>query len=79
MRILDQDNDKSINGISVLLTTDEAKELLDSLKQLLETPANNHAHIPDKSFKKEITIAIYAEGSTAGFDKRTERLILADK
>lgn len=79
MRILDHDSDKAVNSISVFLTADEAKELLDSLKQLLETPANNHAHIPDKGFKKEITIAIYAEGSTAGFDKRTERLILADE
>ena len=37
----------------------EASELRDSLDELLKKPLNNHAHITNENFQKEITVCIY--------------------
>lgn len=76
MRILDDDTDKSIESVTLLLTIAEAKELLDSLEQMIANPTKHqHAHVPDGEFKREVTVALYEEGKTDGFDARTKRLI----
>jgi hypothetical protein len=49
MRLLD--SDKSLAEVFVYLTKLEAKELIDSLENLLASPVGNHSHIP-RSLRK---------------------------
>ena len=77
MRILDQDNDRKLDRVTLYLTLAEAQELRDSLEAVIQQPRGNHAHIPDSAFDKEITVCIYDE-ALAGFDERSRRLIEHD-
>jgi hypothetical protein len=79
MRILDEAGDKALKSASLFLTVDEAQELRDTLEQLLAKPEDNHGHVADAEFKKELTISLYKEGSAEGFDERSRRLILTDE
>ena len=79
MRILNQDKDESIKNLLILLTPEEASELRDDLEQLLsQNLSQNHAHISDYDFQREITIAIYKSDNCHFFDDRTKRLISED-
>ncbi|HRD56297.1 MAG TPA: hypothetical protein PLC42_07885 [Parachlamydiaceae bacterium] len=79
MRILDEISNNSLDNITIYLTSAEAKELRDSIDDLLKKPLNNHAHISDESFKKEITICIYNVNNLNGFNERSLDLIINDK
>lgn len=79
MHILDQNSDKSLINITLYLTHSEAIELRDSLNDLLENPLNNHAHISNESYQKEITVCIYDKNNLEGFNKRSLRLIMEDQ
>jgi len=81
MRILNQDDDKSTKNILILLTPSEAAELRDDLESLLHQNENNqHTHINDIEYSREITIAIYRDSENIDqFDERTQRLILMDE
>lgn len=80
MRILNQDSDKSIQEILLLLTKSEASELRDELERLLSSnQSDNHGHINDTEYQKEITVAIYDDSNLNGFDDRSKRLIIEDK
>ena len=79
MRLLDEDNDHSIDGMTSMLTVSEAEELRDSLEGLLEKPRDNHAHVANKDFSKEITVCIYDLEWVADFDERVQRLLKHDE
>lgn len=81
MRILNQDDDKSTKNILILLTPSEAAELRDDLETLLQQNENNqHTHINDMEYSREITIAIYKNSECINqFDERTQKLILTDE
>jgi hypothetical protein len=80
MRILDQNNDKSLDNILLLLTIDEAKELRDDLVRLLmQKTDNDHGHINDISYSKEITVSLYEQNKIKGFNDRIRKLIVDDK
>lgn len=80
MKILDQNNDKSLDNILLLLTIEEAKEFRDQLERLLmEKAINDHGHINDLSYSKEITVGLYEQGKIDGFNDRIKKLILDDK
>jgi len=79
MRLLDQRSDISLQSVTVYLTQNEAEELRDSVLALLKEPRNSHFHINSEDFKKELTICIYTEGDTTGFDERSKRLIANDE
>lgn len=81
MRILNQDDDKSIKNILILLTPREAAELKDDLETLLKQTENNqHTHINDMEYSREITIAIYRNSESINhFDEKTRKLILIDE
>lgn len=59
MRIFDENSDKSLENVTLYLTLSEAKELRDSLIDLIDKPLNNHSHIPSDDFQKELTVCIY--------------------
>ena len=82
MRIYNADTDKKVNNVILYLTSDEAKELKDSLEDLLSTDKkNSHQHIPDRDndFKREITVCIYREDDLSSFNERSKKLILNDE
>ena len=80
MRILDQDQDKAISRITLLLRPSEASELRDALESLLKSDRPvHHEHVPDADFEKEVTIALYSEEAMDSFDERTRRLIADDR
>lgn len=79
MRLLNKISDKSLEKILIYLTHSEALELRDSLNDLLDKPLNNHAHISNDDFHKEITICIYDIDNLIGFNQRSIKLIVNDQ
>ena len=79
MRILDQESDRRVDRVTIYLTLDEAKELRDSLQFVILRPQGNHAHIPDATMQKEVTVCIYDQGALDGFDQRSLTLIREDQ
>jgi hypothetical protein len=75
MRILNLDTNEKINQATIYLTNYEAKELKDSLENLLENNSH-HEHISDNSFQTEITVCIYEKDNIGKFDARSRKLIL---
>ena len=75
LRILDESRDNSVDRAIVLLTLSEAQELFDSLKELLNDIAGQHAHVPSEDYKKEITLAIYNSDQLDGLTQRCQKLI----
>lgn len=69
MRILEESSDKSVNNIILYLTASEASEMRDGLDELLEKPLNNHVHVSNKDFTKEVTICIYDTENLIGLQK----------
>ena len=81
MRILDEDSNKSLKNLQILLTRDEVNELIDSLQAILRKGVSqSHSHINDKEYQHEITVAIYDEGNLQNncFHSRIVELIQND-
>ena len=80
MRILNQDTDEVLKDVLLLLTESEASELKDELERLLSsTQRDDHGHINDDEYQREITLTIYNDDNLDGFDERVKRLIIEDK
>ncbi len=79
MRILDQESDRAIKNILLLLTPSEASELKDELERMLSKKNwGDHSHICDFNYEHEVTIAIYREGKDDSFNSRINRLLKED-
>jgi hypothetical protein len=74
MRILNKDNDQPINGVLIMLTPSEAKELVDKIRQLT-SEKGDHLHINDETYMREITMAIYTPENSHSFNHRVINLI----
>ena len=60
MRILDQDHDKSVDQVILLLTRTEAQQALSYIQFLLDSDRKEeHIHLSNEDYQKDITIAIY--------------------
>ncbi len=80
MRILGLDTDNKLDNVILYLTLTEAKELRDSLNDIIMGPqTRHHRHISSEDYQKEITVCIYDETNLEGFDERSKKLILKDK
>lgn len=77
MRIIDKENKKTLNSILIMLTPNEAAELIDYL-QGIDPKIGDHLHIDDIDYKREITIAIYTDENQHFFSEEI-RKIIADK
>lgn len=77
MRIFNEDNQKAINNVSLFLTIEEAKEMFDSLEQLINNFKNDadHTHINDSEYKREIMVCLYSESNLQSFNKEIQKLI----
>jgi hypothetical protein len=79
MRILDQDQDRSVSRAILYLTMEEASELRDSLNAILNEPREGrHEHVSSEDYVKELTVCVYSPSDLAAFDERSKKLILED-
>ncbi len=74
MRILDDDHNLPVHNVLIMLTPQEAKELRDQLLQLIASP-DEHIHVPDAEYKREITVAVYTPDNIHSFGQRGQLLI----
>jgi hypothetical protein len=74
MRILDESSDRALTSVLILLTPDEAKELLDGLTGLT-SEKGDHIHVNNERFSIGITVAIYTPQNSQFFNKRVRQLI----
>ena len=58
MRILNDEDDKSLKLVSVLLTKDEALQMVGYLEDLIQGNTD-HAHVMSDDYSKEITLSLY--------------------
>jgi hypothetical protein len=80
MRILNQDENKPIKNVLLMLTDEEATELRDDLERLLSKKiSNDHSHINNLEYTHELSIALYDANNIEEFDERTKKLILHDE
>jgi hypothetical protein len=79
LRILDEDNDRSISRITLFLSRQEAVNLSTALAALLEGPSGRHEHVDSDDFSKELTVCIYAPSDLSGFNDRSKKLIEFDR
>lgn len=79
MRLLNQDDDKLLHRVLILLTQPEALELRDSLDSLLENSVERHEHISSEDYRKELTVCIYDPNNLESFDDRSRRVIVNDE
>ena len=80
MRILNQDDDKAVKNVLLMLTMGEAAELKDDLERLLSKKVpNDHSHVNDLEYEHELSISIYDENNIEEFDDRTKKLIMQDE
>ena len=81
MRILNNDTNKILNDILIVLTKSELIELSGYLEELLNsTPGDvEHFHLNNHDYSKEITISLYDESNLSKFDERIKKLILKDE
>lgn len=75
MRILNLDTNEKINQATIYLTNSEAKELKDSLDNLLQNNSQ-HEHISDESYQTEITVCIYEKDNLKEFDASSRKVVL---
>jgi len=80
MKMLDLTTDKSIKTLTLLLQETEARQLLGYLEMLLtEAGQNEHHHLNNEDYSKEITVALYDENNIESFSDRVKTLIQDDK
>jgi hypothetical protein len=79
MRILDEDSDRKVDRVTILLTRDEAEQLQRAVTNVLTDKAYDHDHVIPEDPQKEIIIAIYDDADLSSFNERCQRLILKDE
>lgn len=71
MRILNQDADKAIKNVLILLKQEEVAQLRNDLEQMLQgNICCEHTHINDLEFEYELTVAIYDSLRIECFNER---------
>ena len=68
MRILDQDNAKLIDSVMIMLTPEEASELIGML-QSIDPSTGDHIHVYDIEFSRQITALIYTPQNLKFFNE----------
>ena len=82
MRIWDETSQRRLNGVTLFLTADEAKECRGALDRLLQDAPNSHLHVSSADFQTEITLCVYSVDDAKTFgqlDEPSRRLILHDE
>lgn len=77
MRIIDEENNKTIKSILIMLTPSEATELASKLKAL-NPVIGDHLHVNDLEYQREITVAVYTDQNLRFFTEEVNRIIKED-
>ena len=76
MYIIDEDANKKIDSVIIILNKNEIQQLLGYAKQLLEeVPSSDHYHLSSDDYKKEITICMYNSESINQLHPEIQKLI----
>lgn len=78
MKIIDAKNRKELRNLILLLTFSEASELHDELERLLSNNSkskNDHGHIADEDFNREVSLAIYDGENFQNFETWIQNVI----
>ena len=80
MKIFDEVANKSLSNITILLKRNEIIQLIGYLEELSSNATENqHYHLNDDTYFKEITIAVYDKnGKLDHFAEKYRKLILSD-
>jgi hypothetical protein len=81
MRMLDEDNDKRLDNVLLVLTAAEARQLNSYLCQLIDAKSStcDHFHLSSEDYQKEITICLYSPDHINNFNHRIRKLIVHDE
>ena len=80
MYILDDESNKKLNCITIMLTKGEIQQMLGFAKQLLEnSPSSDHYHLSSEDYQKEITLSMYEPANISDFHPRIQKLIKDDE
>ncbi len=77
MRILSA-ADQSESSVLLMLTVEEAKELVGMVESLIENTSLNHTHVYDFDAGKEVVLGIYGDRPPELLSARIQRLIDED-
>ncbi len=76
MFIIDEESNKNLDNITLLLTIKELKQLQGYIDQLLEIPPkSDHYHLSTNDYQKEITICLYTPENTDQFNQLIKNII----
>jgi hypothetical protein len=76
MRILNETTDSPVDNILLLLTRQEATQIISYLGELLSGTPGDHFHVESEDFQREITLALCEADDIETFSPRIKRLIL---
>jgi hypothetical protein len=77
MRIIDEENKRTLSSILIMLTPDEVFELVGMLKAL-DPIKNDHAHLNDINYKREVTVGIYTKENLHLFKEEIRKILSED-
>ncbi len=77
MRIYDEENSRTLRSILIMLTPSEVHELSGKLRSLSEK--NDHIHVDDAEYKREITIGLYTPSNMYSFAPEVIKLLQEDE
>lgn len=79
MRLLNNDSNEKIDGVTIYMTKDEVLEMIDSLTSLIKNASAKHFHVYSADHKKEVILCLYENGDVSQFNERSRRLIVEDQ
>ncbi|MEE8576185.1 MAG: hypothetical protein V3T31_02920 [candidate division Zixibacteria bacterium] len=79
MRIFDPDNNETLSGIHIYMTTPEIAELYGHLGAMLNDTRARRATVADPSFDHNLTIFAYNEHEQSRLDERQKRIVRYDQ
>lgn len=80
MYILDDESNKKLNCITIILSKSEIKQMLGYAKQLLDNvDASDHYHLSSEDYQKEITLCLYTPENIDSYNPRIQKLIIEDE
>lgn len=78
MKILDRDSGKLLDSVVLMLTPNEANQLVDFVSAI-KPEQGDHIHVDDDNFQTGITVLVYTKDNLKLFNKEVRDIILGDK
>lgn len=75
MKILNLENKKILDSVSLFFSKEEALQLLAYLEDLIENPSYQHSHLENSDYSNEITIWVYDKENFNDLPPKVKKLI----